>query len=235
MRQFLPHESFTEIIAKDVERANQPDIWLLLVRFMFAGTGSLFNKHAKYRLFCFRAYFMSDAAISIGLFYGSTTCYTEMAAEKIQTALNALFEDDVVQLFDIKDTPLSDAEKFDVLIFGISTWDFGELQEDWESHWEDIRNLNLKDKTVAIYGMGDQLGYADWFQDALGMLHDELLVLGCNIVGYWPNTGYEFAESKALTEDRSHFVGLSLDDENQYDLTDQRIADWTEQLLTEMA
>ena len=64
---------------------------------------------------------MSDAAISIGLFYGSTTCYTEMAAEKIQSALNTLFDDNVVELFNIKDTPLSQAEGFDVLIFGIST------------------------------------------------------------------------------------------------------------------
>ena len=121
-----------------------------------------------------------------------------------------------------------------MLIFGISTWDFGELQEDWESCWQDISGLNLKDKTVALFGLGDQLGYAQWFQDALGMLHDELIILGCNIIGYWPNEGYEFTESKGLTQDGSHFVGLSLDDENQYDKTEQRIDTWAEQLLLEL-
>ena len=85
-----------------------------------------------------------------------------------------------------------------------------------------------------MFGMGDQLGYADWFQDALGMLHDELLVLDCTIVGYWPNQGYEFTESKALSEDRSHFVGLSLDDENQYELSDERIQQWTAQIIAEL-
>ena len=64
----------------------------------------------------------------------STTCYTEIAAEKIQQAIGA----DIVSLYNIKDTPLAEAEQFDILIFGISTWDFGELQEDWESHWDDI-------------------------------------------------------------------------------------------------
>jgi flavodoxin II len=175
---------------------------------------------------------MSD--LSIGLFYGSTTCYTEMAAEKIQAQLNALFQAEVVSIFNIKDVPLKRAEQFDILIFGISTWDFGELQEDWESHWEDIRDLHLSGKTVALFGLGDQLGYADWFQDALGMLHDELAVLGCHFIGYWPNEGYSFAVSKGLTEDGSHFVGLSLDDENQYDLTESRIEQWTDQLLHEM-
>lgn len=177
---------------------------------------------------------MSQQTLSIGLFFGSTTCYTEMAAEKIQAALNGVFEADVVEIFNIKDVSLSKAQDYDILLFGISTWDFGELQEDWESSWDDIRDLNLQGKTVALYGLGDQLGYADWFQDALGMLHDELAILQCEFIGYWPNEGYEFAQSKALTPDKSHFVGLSLDDENQYDLSEQRIAQWVEQLLGEL-
>lgn len=178
---------------------------------------------------------MSQSDFSIGLFYGSTTCYTEMAAEKIQTVLNALFDLPVVELFNIKDVTLQKAEKFDLLIFGISTWDFGELQEDWESSWDDIKGLKLQGKTVALFGLGDQIGYTDWFQDALGMLHDELAALDCDFIGYWPNQGYDFAQSKGLTADNSHFVGLSLDDENQYEQTEQRIQTWCEQLLAEMS
>jgi flavodoxin II len=177
---------------------------------------------------------MLNNTFKIGLFYGSTTCYTEMAAEKIQAKINHLVGYTCIELFNIKDIPLAQTQSFDTLIFGISTWDFGELQEDWESTWQDIAGLNLTDKTVAIFGLGDQLGYAEWFQDAVGMLHDELVVLGCNFVGYWPNQGYDFIASKALTEDSSFFVGLSLDDENQYDLTDERIDNWCNQLIAEI-
>ncbi|WP_371373070.1 flavodoxin FldB [Thalassotalea aquiviva] len=169
--------------------------------------------------------------MKIGLFYGSTTCYTEMAAEKIQANLGA----SMVQLHNIKDTSLTACLDYDVLIFGISTWDFGELQEDWESHWQDVSQLNLTGKTLALFGLGDQVGYSQWFQDALGMLHDHILPQGATIIGYWPNEGYEFEHSKALTEDGEFFVGLSLDDETQYDLTDQRIAQWCEQLMEELA
>ncbi|HAU26686.1 MAG TPA: flavodoxin, partial [Alteromonas australica] len=133
------------------------------------------------------------------------------------------------------DVNLSKTREFDVVLFGISTWDFGELQEDWESHWDDVYRLDLSGKIIALFGLGDQLGYGDWFQDALGMLHDAIAPMDCRIIGYWPNQGYEFAESKALTEDKSQFVGLSLDDENQYDQSEQRIADWCEQLLLELA
>jgi flavodoxin II len=177
---------------------------------------------------------MHTNQLKIAIFFGSTTCYTEMAAEKIQATLNQLLGNSNVEMFNIKDVALSQAESFDVLIFGISTWDFGELQEDWESCWQDISSLNLTNKIVAIFGLGDQLGYADWFQDAVGMLHNELCILGCNIVGYWPNQGYEFSASKALIPEQNYFMGLSLDDENQYDLTEQRIAQWCEQILAEI-
>lgn len=168
--------------------------------------------------------------MKIGLFYGSTTCYTEIAAEKIQTALG----EDLVEMHNIKDVALAEAENFDIIIFGISTWDYGELQEDWESHWEQVSDLNLNGKILALYGMGDQIGYTEWFQDALGMLHDALAPAGCHFIGYWPNQGYEFEASKALTEDKSQFVGLALDEDNQYDKSDERIDAWTSQLLDEL-
>ena len=87
---------------------------------------------------------------------------------------------------------------------------------------------------IALFGLGDQYGYADWFQDALGMLHDAVIQQDCQVIGYWPNQGYEFTHSKALTEDREYFVGLSLDDENQFEQTDQRINTWVAQLLSEL-
>ncbi|RUO30486.1 flavodoxin FldB [Aliidiomarina sanyensis] len=175
------------------------------------------------------------AEFRIGLFYGSTTCYTEIAAEKIRDFIGA----DIVELHNIKDVPLKKSEDYDYVIFGLSTWDFGEIQEDWESHWDEIRDLNLADKVIALYGMGDQQGYSEWFQDALGMLHDEIAASsgGATIrrIGFWPNEGYDFIASKALTEDKTHFVGLALDEDSQYELSDERITQWCTQLLEEIA
>lgn len=172
--------------------------------------------------------------MKIALFYGSTTCYTEMAAEKIVAEFTANTALKDIPMFNIKDISLAKMAEFDVLILGISTWDFGEIQEDWESQWQDIADVNLQGKTIALYGLGDQIGYADWFQDALGMLHDEIILQDCAVIGYWPNEGYEFTASKAVTEDGEFFVGLSLDDENQYDLTEQRISEWVAQINAEL-
>lgn len=169
--------------------------------------------------------------MKIGLFYGSTTCYTEMAAEKIQAAIG----DDIVTLHNIKDEPLSNCLAYDFIIFGISTWDYGQLQEDWESSWDDIAHLDLTDKTIALYGMGDQIGYTEWFQDALGMLHEAIATQKCHRIGFWPNQDYTFEASKALTNNDTEFVGLSLDEDNQYNLSDERIEKWSVQILEEYA
>lgn len=167
--------------------------------------------------------------MKIGLFYGSTTCYTEIVAEKIQAIIGA----ELVDIFNIKDQPLALCLDYEFIIFGISTWDFGEIQEDWESIWSDINQLDLSDKIIALYGMGDQVGYTEWFQDALGLLHEQVTEQGAKVIGYWPNQGYEFVASKALTSDESQFVGLSLDEDSQYNLTDERLDTWCEQVLVE--
>lgn len=165
----------------------------------------------------------------IGLFYGSSTCYTEMTGEKIRQQLG----EDRVDFFNIADTPLIQTAFYDYLIFGIPTWDYGELQEDWENCWDELDHLDFTGKRFAIYGLGDQVGYPEWFLDAMGYLHSKLVHRGGIACGYWPREGYEFVASKALTPDGNYFVGLALDEENEFQKTNQRIAVWCEQILKE--
>lgn len=163
---------------------------------------------------------------SVALFYGSSTCYTEMVADKIAAHLGP----ENVDIFNVSDEPMTTAEDYNAVIMGIPTWDYGELQEDWEEVWDEIDTVQFQGKTVALFGLGDQIGYPEWFLDALGYLHAKLIALGATPVGYWPVTGYEFEQSKALTADGSQFVGLALDEENEFDLTDERIANWCQQI-----
>jgi flavodoxin II len=152
-----------------------------------------------------------------------------MAAEKIRTQLGP----ELVECFNISTTPIITASFYPYLIFGIPTWDYGELQEDWEEIWEDINELDLSGKRLALYGLGDQIGYPEWFLDAMGYLHSKLIARGASACGYWPVSGYQFEASKALTADGSHFVGLALDDENEFDQSPDRIARWCTQIRRE--
>lgn len=169
--------------------------------------------------------------MKIGLFYGSSTCYTEMAAEKIRDILG----EDLVDLHNLQDVAPTLMETYSVLILGIPTWDFGELQEDWQTIWPQIPELDLQGKIVALYGLGDQQEYGEWFLDALGMLYQHLLPLGVQFIGAWPTEGYEFTSPKPLKDpEGNHFVGLALDEVSQYHLSEERLQQWCEQILLEM-
>lgn len=167
----------------------------------------------------------------VGLFYGSSTCYTEIVADKIRDILS----DEVVDVYNITDESMITAENYDYLIMGIPTWDYGELQEDWEEIWDELDLVNFAGRKVALYGLGDQVGYPEWFLDAMGYLHFKLVKLGAQPVGYWPNEGYDFEASKALTPDGKYFVGLALDDENQFEETEERLNKWCDQIMREFA
>ena len=162
----------------------------------------------------------------IGLFFGTQTGNTETIAEQIQTALGG---DSVVTLHEVVDASASDFETYDCLIIGCPTWNIGEMQSDWDAFYEnDLDEVNFSGKKVAYFGPGDQVGYSENFQDAMGLLEDKISKLGGETVGHWPTDGYDHEASKAVKEGR--FVGLALDEDNQPELTEERIQTWTTQL-----
>ena len=165
----------------------------------------------------------------IGLFYGSTTGNTESCAEMIASQIG----NDRVAMFDLAADGVDQLADYQYLILGMPTWDYGELQEDWSDVWAELDDIDLSGKTCALFGLGDQIGYGEWFLDAMGALHDKLVSRGATMVGYWPVAGYTFDESKALTGDQSRFVGLALDEDGESDKTEARINTWVRQVLSE--
>jgi flavodoxin I len=163
----------------------------------------------------------------VGLFYGTQTGKTESVAEMIRDE----FGGDVVTLHDISQADAADFDEYQYLILGCPTWNIGELQSDWEGFFPELDGIDFNGKVVAYFGTGDQMGYADNFQDAIGILEEKISEQGGKTVGYWPTDGYDFNESKALKNGK--FVGLAIDEDNQSDLTDDRIKAWVGQLKTE--
>jgi flavodoxin I len=165
----------------------------------------------------------------IGLFYGTQTGNTQTIAEQIQKEFGG---SSVVTLHDICDSEASDFEEYQCIIVGCPTWNIGEMQSDWDGFYNDeLDGMDFGGKKVAYFGPGDQIGYADNFQDAMGLLEEKISSRGATTVGHWSIDGYDFNESKAVKNGK--FVGLALDEDNQSDLTDERVKTWVAQVKGE--
>ena len=156
----------------------------------------------------------------VGIFYGSSGGATESVAEMIKAKLG--IESDLI---DIADADKESFDEYTEIILGTSTWGEGELQDDWDDAFADFEKVDLSGKTVALFGLGDQEGYGDYFVDGMGTLYEAATKNGANIVGNgWPVEGYDFDESTAVVD--GAFVGLAIDEDNQDDLTEERVAQW---------
>jgi len=168
---------------------------------------------------------------NIGLFFGSDDGNTESVAKRICQRLG----NDLVDIYDIADVTQYQFTQYEKIILGIPTWDFGQIQSDWEEFWLDLETLDFSKKTVALFGLGDQFGYSDYFLDAMGMLCEVIIANGANIIGDWPTVGYTFDASKAEMKGKNLFVGLAIDEDQQEELTDERINLWCVQIAKEFS
>jgi len=167
----------------------------------------------------------------IGLFYGSTTGNTEESALAIAKALQTV-AGVTVELHEISPKTVGAIVGYERLIFGIPTWDIGELQLDWDTVLPTVQTLDFTGKKLALFGHGDCYGYPDTYQDAMGILAIACLEQGADLVGLWPADGYEFDASQALVE--GMFMGLALDD-NERAKSPERIQQWVQLLIEEFA
>lgn len=167
--------------------------------------------------------------MKMGIFYGSSTGNTETAAEMIKAEMEEL----VSSLRDVREASPEELAEFDLLFLGVSTWNIGDMQDDWDSFLPQLEGIDLTGKRVAMFAQGDAEGYPYNFLDAMGELWEALELLGAELVGTWPTEGYEFDESRAMY-DENHFLGLGLDEDNQSDLTEERIHNWLLKVMQEL-
>lgn len=175
-----------------------------------------------------RARLNAMALNSVGIYYGTSTGNTETVAGYIASAAGASAE----EIGGVGDEIL----KHDALIVGAPTWHTGADKERSGTDWDDwlyktLPKLEISGKKVAIFGVGDQESYCDNFCDAAGELYDLFEAKGAKIYGFTSQEGYNHVESKAVKGDK--FCGLMCDEDNQYDLSEERAKNWVSQLKNE--
>lgn len=161
------------------------------------------------------------------IIYSFNSNKTAKAAEKIVEA----FGEVTIEKVNAEEIDGKKFLSYENLILGVPTWFDGELPNYWDEFVPELEDLDLKGRTIALYGLGDQVGYSENFGDALGIMFEILQKNGAKIVGFTSTEGYSYESSGAVIN--GEFAGLLLDQENQARLSGSRIKKWVEDLLKE--
>merc|ERR1712216_923857 len=113
------------------------------------------------------------------------------------------FGGEITDPTDIGEVDLSDLEGYSSLIVGAPTWNTGADEGRSGTAWDEV------------------------IEEVYSAMKDA----GATMVGFVDPSGYDFAESKSVIDGK--FCGLPLDEDNESDMTEDRVAAWCEQISGE--
>jgi flavodoxin I len=178
-------------------------------------------RHGGTPYFCGNKLIKKENRNKIGIFYGSSGGNTESVAKTIAKKLG------VSHLYDVGKAQTGDLAAHDILLLGTSTWGLGDLQDDWEGFLPTVVSADLSGKKVALFGCGDSASYSDTFCDAMGKIY-QTIKDKATVIGFTETAGYSFDASEAAVN--GQFAGLALDEDNESNLTEERIDRWLENI-----
>ena len=109
---------------------------------------------------------------------------------------------------------------------GSHVWEDADDTNKWHDFFKLLDEIDTNGKIVAFYGLGDQVLYPHHFVDGLGVFQEEFEKRNIKIVGQWSAEGYDFTDSEGIKD--GYFFGLALDQDQQSELSDERIDQWLE-------
>lgn len=156
-----------------------------------------------------------------GIFYATTSYSTEDVANKLQELLND------ADVFNVQNG-MEEILDYENIFILSPTYGRGELHEDFEDNLDYIKSLDLSGKNVYLIGLGDSYNYPDSFVNTIKTMYDIFKETKANIKGKTSTEGYEFEYSSAVEDDM--FLGLPLDEMNEYDKTSERLENWLKEV-----
>lgn len=154
--------------------------------------------------------------------------------EKAAKMITAAYGD--LEMKSISEVTLEDLKSHDQYIVGCSTvgsetWDNTENTDPWPTFIKLIDQIALTDKTIALYGLGDQIRWPKHYVDGMAVLFEDFVKKGAKMIGKWSVEGYDHDESEAQQGD--FFCGLALDEDHQPEFSEERVEKWVKQIKEE--
>lgn len=158
----------------------------------------------------------------IAILYGSSGGNAESVARQVQD----LF-DGQADIYNVEHVSIDEIKDYPYYVVGTSTTGIGDLQDDWEGFLPSFAELDFTGKKVAIFALGDSASYSTSFAESMKVVYDDIFDK-VEIVGRVADEGYIYDDSTAVID--GLWVGLPIDEDNEYDMTEERLVKWVESL-----
>jgi flavodoxin I len=152
----------------------------------------------------------------------------------VANMLGALIGDDKADIIPVKEVESEDFSKYNQIILigstvGTDHWSNEVIVDEWPEFYSKIRDTSFENKKVAIVGLGNSFLYPDHFADGMAFHYEKIKKLNAKIFGEVDPEGYDFTDSESLNDD-GLFCGLPIDEDNEPELTSERLEKWINSL-----
>lgn len=161
----------------------------------------------------------------IAILYGSSGGNAASVARQVQD----LFEGSA-DLYNVENVTTDEIKDYPYFILGTSTTGIGDLQDDWDGFLPIFSKLDLSGKKIALFALGDSASYSTSFAESMKVIYDKIYDK-TEIVGRVPDVGYTYDDTTAVID--GIWVGLPIDEDNEYDMTTERLTNWVDSLKKE--
>ena len=144
--------------------------------------------------------------------------------------LAELIGNDKIDIIPVKEAGNEDVDKYNQIILAGSTvgadhWTNEMLVDEWEEFFAKIGEYSFEKKKVAIVGLGNCVLYPEHFADGMADLYKRVTKQNAEVFGFFKAKEYDYTDSESVNED-GFFCGLAIDEDNEPELTTERLEKW---------
>jgi flavodoxin I len=148
----------------------------------------------------------------------------------VANKLGELIGNDKVDLVPAKEAKKGDLDNYNKIILvgstvGADHWNNEVIVDEWQEFFTKNKEVSLEKKKIAIVGLGNCVLYPEHFADGMAVLRERIKQQNGEIVGKVEAKDYDFTDSESL-DDEGYFCGLAIDEDNEAELTTERLEKW---------
>jgi flavodoxin I len=154
--------------------------------------------------------------------------------DSVANKLGELIGKDIVDIIPVKEAKEGEIHKYNQIILvgstvGTDHWSNETIVDEWPGFFLKTEEFGFENKRIAQVGLGNSVLYPEHFADGMAILHDKIVQQKGKVLGFFDASEYDYTDSEALN-DEGLFCGLAIDEDNEPELTTERLEKWIDVL-----